>query len=328
MLYPFPSNHFQPNTRVSIEGDQWLINGEVINAGTPAEGLLMNVRMVNSVFEDRGVELEKRIPGFDPDENSQRFIDNIPEYVRNGVNAFTLSLQGGFPGYEGAVNTAFEPDGSLRDTYMARVARVIEACDQNNAVVILSLFYQRQHSHSFALTGKEAIKNAVVHSAQWIEKQGYQNVLLEISNEYRHGGFRNWPHNKWLTSEQGQVVLIKLAKQAFPKLLVSTSGMGDGRFHKSLARVADFILIHFNNTALDDYGHRIAELKRYSKPVICNEDHKVVEDGATALALSVLHGAGWGLMVIDVNQQVPFEFRGIDDDPVVFTTLKNLTSAS
>jgi hypothetical protein len=40
-------------TRVSIDGNRWRINGVATHPGTPAEGLLLNVRMVNAVFEDR-----------------------------------------------------------------------------------------------------------------------------------------------------------------------------------------------------------------------------------------------------------------------------------
>ena len=55
----------------------------------------MNVRMVNSVFEDRGK------PDFDPEANTDRFLRQVPDYAAHGVNAFTLCLQGGMPGYEG-----------------------------------------------------------------------------------------------------------------------------------------------------------------------------------------------------------------------------------
>ena len=33
-------------TKVSINGDKWYINDEITNPGSPAEGLLMNVRIV------------------------------------------------------------------------------------------------------------------------------------------------------------------------------------------------------------------------------------------------------------------------------------------
>jgi len=104
-------------TRISIVDGQWRLNGRVTYPGTQAEGLLMNVRMVNAVFEDT------HRPGFDADENTSEFIKKIPVYVAHGVRAFTINLQGGFPGYEGAINSAFNPDGSLRKSYMQRVKR-------------------------------------------------------------------------------------------------------------------------------------------------------------------------------------------------------------
>jgi hypothetical protein len=49
-------------TTVAINGVCWLINGRVTYPGAEAEGLLMNVRMVNVTFEDRNRDecLERR----------------------------------------------------------------------------------------------------------------------------------------------------------------------------------------------------------------------------------------------------------------------------
>lgn len=314
-------------TQVSIRGEKWYFNDKVINPGTNAEGLLMNVRMVNSVFEDRGPKIPEMYRDFDPAMNTEEFISMIPEYVSNGVNAFTISLQGGAPGYEGAVNTAFNPDGSLREDYLQRVEKVIMACGKNRAVVNLSCFYQRQHSHFSALSGKESIKNALRNTVEWITEKKFTNVILEVSNEYRHGGYRNWPDGEWLMSEAGQVDLIQMAKRLNPKLLVSTSGMGTGNLHESLIEAADFLLIHFNNTSLNDYGSKIAELKKYGKPVVCNEDDKLHRAGAMALAFSVMNGCGWGYMNSGKNQTIPFDFEGINDDPEVFGMFKNVTKS-
>jgi CubicO group peptidase (beta-lactamase class C family) len=84
-----------PRTRVEIANTRWLVNGRPTNPGSAVEGLLMNVRMVNAVFEDRA-----KHPEFDADANTSRFIDRIPGYAAQGVNAFTIGLQGGMPGYE------------------------------------------------------------------------------------------------------------------------------------------------------------------------------------------------------------------------------------
>ena len=42
-----------PHTRIALDHGRWLINDRPTNPGSAAEGLLMNVRMVNAVFEDR-----------------------------------------------------------------------------------------------------------------------------------------------------------------------------------------------------------------------------------------------------------------------------------
>ncbi len=314
-------------TQVSIVGDKWYFNEEITNPGSPAEGLLMNVRMVNAVFEDRGEGWKKQVDAFDPEENTQTFINRIPEYVDLGVNAFVISLQGGLPGYEWAINTAFEPNGKLRASYIKRVAKVIRAADRHGAAIILSCFYQRQRDHEFALENKQAIMEAVHSTANWIAELGFTNVVLEIANEYPHGGYRGWPDSDWLVSEAGQVKLMEAAKASHPDLLVSTSGLGHGRFPAALVGVADFLLIHFNNTALEDYAEKITPLKKYGKPIVCNEDDKIGKEGAAALAYSVINGAAWGFMESGVNQDIPFEFRGRKDDPEVYKMFKNMTAS-
>ncbi len=314
------------DTKVSIQDGKWYFNNKMINPDSPAEGLLMNVRMVNSVFEDRGAKIPEKLTIFNPRENADSFIAKIPEYVNSGVNAFTISLQGGFPGYEGAINTAFNPDGSMREGYLKHVEKVIRVCDTNKAAVILSCFYQRQHSHFSALKGKESIENALKNTVAWITERKFTNVVLEVSNEYRHGGYRNWPDGDWLMSEAGQVELIQLAKQQNSSLLVSTSGMGTGKLEEPLIAAADFLLIHFNNTSLNDYRERIKALKKYKKPIVCNEDDKLKQAGAMALSLSVLNGCSWGYMNSAKNQNIPFEFAGVEDDTLVYIMFKNVTT--
>lgn len=301
-------------TRVSIQNGRWHLNGQVTYPGTRAEGLLMNVRMVNSTFEDRGR------PEFDADANAARFIGQIPAYAAHGVRAFTLCLQGGMPGYEGAINSAFNPDGSLREAYLKRVNRVIEACDEQGLAVILGCFYQRQDQ---LLTDESAVRAAVSNTVRWLEASRFENVVLEISNEYDHPGF----DHAVLRTPAGQIQLIELARRTRPGLLVSTSGLGHGRMDAQVAEACDFILIHFNGTALDDIPARIQALKRFHKPIVCNEDDKTGSVAARAAELSVANGASWGLMLKEMNQYVPFEFKGPGDDPVVYGAIKALTQA-
>jgi CubicO group peptidase (beta-lactamase class C family) len=306
-------DRFVPRTRVLIRGHRWFLNDEVTYAGAPAEGLLMNVRMVNAVFEDRNR------PQFDPDSNTEEFIARLPDYVAHGVRAFTLCLQGGMPGYEGAVNSAFGPDGSLREPYLQRVRRVIEACDRHGAVVILGCYYQRQDQ---VLANETSVRAGVVNVATWIKDNGFTNVLLEIANEVDHNGF---DHHS-LKTAAGMADLIGLAKQTAPTLLVSASGLGHGQLPDRVVRASDFLLIHFNGTRLEDIPARIAVLRESDKPIVCNEDEKVGAEGAKAAELCVANGASWGFMQVEVNQHYPFTFRGAADDPAVYASLKRLTA--
>jgi hypothetical protein len=320
-------------TQVAIDGDRWLINGRPTYPGYPAEGLLMNIRMVNAVFEDDRPRNEwppRLPPDFDPDANTDAFIAMLPEYVAYGVLGFTINLQGGLPDYEGAHNSAFDSDGSLRPEYLARVERLIRAADQQGAVIILGAFYQRQHNNDptlnpRALAGREAIRAAVANTADWIRESGFTNVVMEISNEFNHAGFSNWQDGEWLRSAGGQVELIELARATHPELLVSTSGSGGATVPEAVAEAADFILLHTNRTDLSDYASRIRAAREHGKPVVINEDDKLGRDGARAAQLAVGSGAGWGAMLSDQNQAVPFMFEGAADDPVIYNTIFELT---
>jgi len=326
MAVPITASSDQHRTRVEIIEARWHINGEVTYPGAPAEGLLMNVRMVNSVFEDTGREAQHLPEGFEPDANTGAFIARIPEYVENGVRAFTVSLQGGRPSYSGNVNSAFNSDGALRPGYLERVRKVIEACDRHGAVVILSCFYQNQHSHERALQGREAVLKAVGNVARWLLDKGFSNVILEIANEPHVSGFRNWHDSEWMQSDEGKVEMIQRAREVHPGLLVTTGGTGTGRVTQAVVEAGDFILIHFNNTALADMPARIEALRQYGKPVVCNEDDKIGSEGAQAAAICVAHGVAWGFMHKDKNQFIPFEYAGARDDPAVYVALKRLTT--
>jgi len=304
---------FRAQTRVAVVGGRWHVNGQVTYPGAQAEGLLMNVRMVNAVFEDANRK------DFAPEANTARFLAAIPDYAAHGVRAFTIGLQGGFPGYEGAVNSGLAPDGSLRPAYLDRTARVIEACDRQGIVVILGCYYQRQDQ---ILRDETAVRDGTANAARWVRTRGYTNVLLEIANEFPHRGF----DHVVLRSAEGEASLIELARRAAPGLLTSTSGIGDGKLAEPAAQASDFLLIHFNGVPVAEIPGRIAALKRYGKPIVCNEDDKPSRASAEAARAFVAAGASWGLMLENVNQRYPFSFRGAADDPLVYGTLRKLTT--
>jgi len=302
---------FSPKTAISIDGTDFLINGKLTYRGCKPEsrGRLMNVRMVNSVFDDEN--LATRPEGFDPKANTTNFIKSMGQYKSKGILAFTINLQGGFPGYEGAINTAFHFDASLKDAYMKRVSRVIEAADARGMVIILGLFYQRQDQ---CLPDADAVRAATANAAAWVRDKGYTNVMIEIANEYAHSGF----DNRIIKNEDGEVELMNIVRSTAPDLLVSTSGIGNCLFHEKLCEAADFILIHGNGCNPDVYDERVGALKEYGKPIVFNEDWcfsddpRGIPDAVQKATAAFEAGASWGIMNEERNQHWPFTF-GIGD---------------
>src|SRR4051812_28932322 len=100
-------------TRIDISGDTFQINGRPTYEGRPRrghriEGLLLNSRMVQGIFDDFNPETRPlwSYPDtgeWDPDRNVSEFIASMPVWREHGLLAITLNLQGGSPqGYSQA----------------------------------------------------------------------------------------------------------------------------------------------------------------------------------------------------------------------------------
>jgi hypothetical protein len=129
----FASNQ-QRRTEVTIVDEQFHINGVPTYEGRmwttsyggqySVEGLLMNARLVQGVFDDlnpqtSGQWIYPDTKEWDPDRNTLEFANAMSAWKEHGMLAFTLNLQGGCPyGYcndQPWDNSAFSPDGSLRN---------------------------------------------------------------------------------------------------------------------------------------------------------------------------------------------------------------------
>ena len=94
-------------TRVAVDGEAWLINGEPTYRGReyrgwPIEGRLLNSRMANAIFDDANpaTRFLWRYPDtgrWDADRNTDEFVRCLPVYREHGLTAVTVNLQGGAP---------------------------------------------------------------------------------------------------------------------------------------------------------------------------------------------------------------------------------------
>ena len=292
---------------VSILQDQFFINGRPTYKGRTfadrkIEGLLLNARMVQGIFDDRNPATSGRwaypdTGKWDPDRNTREFVAAMPMWRQRGLLAFTINLQGGSPeGYsrdQPWINTAVEAAGSLRADAMRRLALILDRADDLGMAAIVGIFYFGQDQR---VRDEEAVKRAIQNTVKWIvEERGYTNVLLEIDNEC---DVRAYHHE--ILKQDRVYELILLAKETSPRILVGTSFGGGSIPSSNVVKASDFILLHGNGVT--DPG-RIAEMVRKTRrvdgyrpmPILFNEDdHFDFDRTANNMLAAIGEYAGWG----------------------------------
>jgi hypothetical protein len=296
-------------TTVSIEGDRFLINGRPTYAGRTwrgrrVEGLLMNSRMVQGIFDDLNPDTRPQwaypdTGRWDPERNTREFIAAMPEWRRHGLLAFTLNLQGGSPqGYSQAQpwhNSAFDSDGSLRPDYAARLERVLDRADELGLIVILGYFYFGQDQR---LADDDAVRRAVRGATDWLHDRRYRHILIEIANECD-----NRAYDQPLIRAGRVHELIELAKAITRdgyRYQVSASFNGGSVPTPNVVAAADFLLLHGNGVGTPD---RIAEMVGAARkvpgyrrmPVLINEDdHFDFDKPRNNCVAAIGEYASWG----------------------------------
>ena len=324
-------------TQITADGERWLINGQTTYQGRQyrgwdVEGLLMNSRMTNAMFDDenpvtRQLWAYPDTGEWDADRNTDEFIAQLPTYRAHGLLAVTVNLQGGSPtGYYRETsfrkimaarrmdasddmvwaglpspasqpwhNSAFAPDGSLEPAYMRRAAHITSACDELGMVVILGYFYFGQDER---LTDEAAVCRAVDEATKWVLQSGYRNVLIEINNK------TNVPRYEHEILQPHRVAeLIERAHShelAGRRLLVGTS-YGGGRVpDDDVVAASDYIMLHGNGVT---QPARIAEMVEQTralpsytpKPILFTEDDHFAFDQPDNNFLAALSAyASWG----------------------------------
>lgn len=301
-------------TRVTIDGDSFYVNNEPTYAGASfeghsIEGLLLNSRMVQALFDDENPETVDRwaypdTGEWDPDRNVAEFCDALSTYRERGLRAVTINLQCGNPyGYSPEhpqVVSAYREDGSLKDPWLDRLERVLDEADRVGMVVILGLFYQGQDTR---LRDSEAVVDGVENVLEWLVEKEYTNVLIEINNECDATPESGWGYERDVL-KPGRVHELIERVQAVERdgysYSVSTSFTGGTIPADNVIAAADFALLHGNGIS-DPWriGEMVEETRRrpsYTEmPVLFNEDDNYGFDShPNNMLVALMHGASWG----------------------------------
>ncbi|MEQ9388250.1 hypothetical protein [Marinovum algicola] len=307
------------STEVTIDGAKFQINGAPTYRGRswkghPVEGLLLNTRMVQGIFDDLNPETRDDwayadTGSWDADRNTEEFIAAMPSWKAHGVLAFTINLQGGSPyGYSKQqpwINSAFTPEGALRDEYLDRLSRILRAADELGMVVIVGLFYFGQEK---IFASEDAVRTAVHNAVTWLLETGHKNILLEINNEC------DILYQLPVLMPDGVHELIDIAKSVEKdgrRLLTGTSYGGGFIPKTNVVERSDFILIHGNGQddpdLIRDMVRKTREVPGYRPmPILFNEDdHFDFDKDDNNFVAAVESYAGWGF----------FDYRMDGDGP-------------
>jgi alpha-acetolactate decarboxylase len=310
-------------TIVEIKGNQFYINGKPtyegrVWKGNKIEGLLMNSRMVQGVFDDLNIVTRDTFAYADTkkwgaERNNAEFIAAMPLWKSYGLNSFTLNMQGGSPfGYGNFdfYNPGFNPDGSLHPEYMKRLDNILRKADDLEMVVILGFFYFGQDQR---LKDETAIKNAVANMVNWLHDKKYRHILIEINNETL-SDFKQYDHAILLKDRVHE--LINLAKgierngyryyvtTSFPAIIVPT---------KNVVDASDFVLFHGNSLrTAQRFTNYVAKVRAVVgnriMPIVINEDDNYAFESDTCnMNLSLKNYISWGYF--------DYRKRGFDNDP-------------
>ena len=296
-------------TIVTIDGERFLMNGRPTYEGRTwrgmrIEGLLMNSRMVQGIFDDLNPETRGRwsypdTQRWDAERNTREFIAAMAEWRRHGLLGFTINLQGGSPqGYSQEQpwhNSGFQPDGTLRADYLARLQRVLDRADALGMVPIVGYFYFGQDQR---LENDAAVRRAVREATTWLLKRDYRNVLVEIANECD-----NRKYEQPLIQAPRVHELIQLAQSIAVggrRLPVSVSFNGGTVPAPNVVAVADYLLLHGNGVKEPDGIARMVSQTRQAPgyramPILFNEDdHFDFDKPRNNFLAAVGQYASWG----------------------------------
>ncbi len=295
-------------TVVSIEGEKFFINGKPTYEGrewegNSIEGLLMNSRMVMGIFDDLNPESAKnwKYPDtqkWDPERNTNEFVSAMDEWYKKGLIAFTLNLQGGSPlgyGNKGWINSAIDPNGELRSDYMSRLKKILDKANEKGMVVILGLYYFGQDQH---LNDEAAVYKGVDNTINWLFKNNYKNIIIEVANETNYKGYQ---HEILRPDRIHEMIdYIKAKKKKGYRYLVGTSYRGGEIPSEKVVESSDLILLHGNNVS---NPARITQMVNQTKainsyrlmPIVFNEDdHFNFDKPSNNFVESIKNYVSWG----------------------------------
>ena len=291
-------------TAVGIAGGDWTVDGCPVYAGRVwrglrVEGLLLNSRMANGVFDDLN-PLTRQLWAYpdtgewDPERNTEELIAALPDYRVHGLAAIGLNLQGAAPGgyYRrdaGAVAELLErvrvahpkadAAGVWRDLASSRsqpwdsgafdpdgslrpafAARAGRVIAAADRIGMVVCLGLFYFGQDERLRDEDAVTAALDNACDWLLGLERDNVVVEIANE---ADIPLYEHPILAVDRvHALVARVGTHRRGARRLLAGTSVSGRRAPTEAIVEASDFILLHGNGLdAPDRIAARVAETR-------------------------------------------------------------------
>ena len=162
LIYPFLlTTHLYAQNVFSVEGNKTYLNQQAFQA--------IGLRCSNALLSDETVN---------------DLINHLDEYKAYGLNTISIFFMGSrYSNIHG-----YNPDGSLNNVYQQRMAKIIEACDQRDMVVLVGVLYWGSGMSAYANEyykkwKQEDVNTALQNTLRWLKENNYRNVFIDPDNE-------------------------------------------------------------------------------------------------------------------------------------------------
>lgn len=273
---------------ISIENGDWLVDGRVTHAGREfrghrIEGLLLNARMANAIFDDENVLTRDlwRYPdsgAWDAERNTDELISMLPTYRAAGLDAICVNLQGASPlgyyrsdeatlaalmdrirahhpgaqadavwaGLPGRSSQPWSSSAFDADGYLkaAYTARAERLIRAAASEGLAVVLGLFYFGQDERLRDEAAVRQAVVQGCEWVLGAGFENVVIEINNEC---DVPRYEHPVLTPPRVHELIeLAQSVHQGGRRLLVGTSFARYALPSEAVISASDCVLLHGN----------------------------------------------------------------------------------
>ncbi len=277
---------------VEIDGGSWLVDGAVTHPGRTfrghdVEGLLLNSRMANGIFDDANALTRDlwRYPdtdAWDAERNTDELASMLPTYRAHGLDAICVNLQGASPvGYYVSSDAGVaelvarvrrhHPDAEVEAIWAnlegvrsqpwdsgafdpdgalrpAYLARAERLIRAASDAGLAVLLGLFYFGQDERLRDEAAVRRAVTGACEWILERDLANVVVEINNECDVPRYEHAIHTPPRVHE-----LIELARSVSVggrRLHVGTSFTHRELPSEAVVDASDYVALHGNH--IDD----------------------------------------------------------------------------